>query len=106
MSRYASQIIDTPSGMADGTVCVLFDDGDNRFVLAALPHVWQRMSPQDTRRYVIELWVPGDCGDDTSDWLDTWQLVVPDRNVIVVNGGVNEMRDMGDTFAKQIAEAM
>ena len=106
MSRYASQIVDTPSGMADGTVCVLFDDGDNRFVLAALPHVWQRMSPQDTRRYVIELWVPGDCGDDTSDWLDTWQLVVPDRNVIVVNGGVNEMLNMGDTFAKQIAEEM
>ena len=106
MSRYASQIIDTPSGMADGTVCVLFDDGNDRFVLAALPHVWQRMSPQDTKRYVIELWVPGDCGDDTSDWLDTWQLVVPDRNVIVVNGGVNEMCDMGDTFAEQIAEAM
>lgn len=106
MSRYASQIIDTPSGMADGTVCVLFDDGNDRFVLAALPHVWQRMSSQDTRRYVIELWVPGDCGDDTSDWLDTWRLVVPDRNVIVVNGGVNEMCDMGDTFAEQIAEAM
>ena len=106
MSRYSSQIIDTPSGMANGTVCVLFDDGNDRFVLAALPHVWQRMSPQDTKRYVIELWLPGDCGDNTSDWLDTWQLVVPDRNVIVVNGGVNEMCDMGDTFAKQIAEAM
>ena len=106
MSRYASQIIDTPSGMADGTVCVLFDDGNDRFVLAALPHVWQRMSPQDTKRYVIELWVPGGRDADTSDWFDTWQLVVPDRNVIVVNGGVNEMCDMGDTFAKQIAKAM
>lgn len=106
MSRYSSQIIDTPSGMADGTVCVLFDDGDNMFVLAALPHVWQRMSSQDTRRYVIELWVPDGRDDDVSDWLDTWQLVVPDRNVIVVNGGVNKMLDMGDTFAKQIAEEM
>ena len=106
MSRYASQIIDTPSGMADGTVCVLFDDGDDMFVLAALPHVWQRMSPQDTRRYVIELWVPGGRDADASDWFDTWQLVVPDRNVIVVNGGVNEMCDMGDTFAEQIAEEM
>ena len=106
MSRYASRIIDTPSGMADGTVCVLFDDGDDRFILAALPHVWQRMSPQDTRRYVIEFWVPGGCDADTSDWFDTWQLVVPDRNVIVVSGGVDEMLDMGDTFAKQIAEAM
>lgn len=106
MSRYASQIIDTPSGMADGTVCVLFDDGDDRFVLAALPHVWQRMSPQDTRRYVIEFWIPDGRDDDTSNWFDMWRLVVPKHNVIVVIGGVNEMCDMGDTFAKQIAEAM
>lgn len=106
MSRYASQIIDTPSGMTDGTVCVLFDDGDNRFVLAALPHVWQRMSSQDTKRYVIEFWVPDRSGTDTSDWFDMWRLVVPEHNVMVVNGGVNEMLDMGDTFAEQIAEAV
>lgn len=106
MSRYASQIIATPSGMADGTVCVLFDDGDDRFVLAALPHVWQRMSSQDTKRYVIEFWMPSGRDDDASDWFDTWRLVVPEHNVMVVNGGVNEMLDMSDTFAEQIAEAM